>query len=331
MTQLNKAALILMLLEPELAGEILKRVGRSEAQRLLRAVAAISRVESEEINTVAREFLESLRSQSGQRPLRGGGEHARHIMRHAAGIVTEDDAFWSTMGSGSLCAEIQKELSELSARQLADWAARELPQTTAVMLSLAPPELGAQILRELPAPLRSDVVLSLSETQSVADEALEELLSELRGLNHTSGQQITQIGGVEKLQSLLADLDPQAREQLLENLQTRNPELVEMLRESLLTFEKIAQLQTKDLALVLSGASNSLLAKALYKDPDALQETFMAALSSTRRQDLRDELASLSQLRREDKKNARKWFVEKAKELRESGRILFPWEDEMVS
>lgn len=97
-------------------------------------------------------------------------------------------------------------------------------------------------------------------------------------------------GGVVEAAQLLAGLDNQGRERVLELIEKQNPEMAKTLRDNLITFEDLKYLTPKMLQELLREISLDDLGLALRTSSQELKDFIFNNVSSSLKQDISDNL-----------------------------------------
>jgi flagellar motor switch protein FliG len=232
-------------------------------------------------------------------------------------------------------------------RLLVPFLQRESASVAALALALAPRDISVQLLRQLGTESGARILHALAQTETATPAALDALREALEELREESLSHI-RLGrglvGSERVAELLSGLDVGTRNAILAKLENGDrPEgthagaarsLATAVRKKLVTSLQLATLATKDLALVLAQLSDKEIALALLLEPDSVKEKILCGLSSKRRAEVCEELELLGKrrgsIRKLDVEAAAEKLVAAAQELRDTGRIVFPWEEALV-
>lgn len=334
-TKAHAGAIILALLEPEMASDLLRRMNPDDARRVLYGLRHVQSIEDAEIDQACDAFLAAASvSESNGDASRVRANHNRLIKYlETAGVNPQGhDPFWSDLRGADIGAQIRRVAVGIAPQSLGHWAARNADGPVATLLALLEPESGAGLLAALPADRAVQLLLHLINQHPVDEDSLFILLEDLRELR---GRELSlshrQQFGEPRALELLRALDPTARDRILDDLGDRDLPLAGRLNRGLLRFEQLAQLSRTDLALVLGGLHDRQFAIALKGQLEEIKKVFLSAVSSGRRELIEGELDTLGPVRLSDQQKIHLAVTERARQLRESGRISFPWEDQMVS
>lgn len=334
-TKANAGAIILALLDPETTKELLRRMSPDDVRRLLSGLQQMQCIDDADIDQACTAFLAAA---TASEPHHGASQVRANQNRlvewlEAAGVKQQpQDPFWSDLRGADLCAQIRRVVAGIAPQTLAQWAAQNADGPVATLLGLLESASGAAVLTAVPIERAVRLLLHMTAQQHVDDESLVILLEDLRELQlRESHLGRSHPFGESRALELLRALDPPARDRVLAGLGDRDAPLAERLNSGLLKFEQLAQLSRADLSLVLSGFHERLLATALKGQPAEIRASFLAAVSARRRETIEGEQATLGPVRVSDQQDVHRSLTDRARMLRESGRISFPWDDQMVS
>lgn len=322
----QKVATLFLFLGPQLTSELIKLMPPDAARRVLTALSGTAQVGEDDVQKVISEFLPLLKNASKT----SFDQNAAHkILEAARGAV--GNASWFPQDEHEAVVEaIQDELSAIADESLSAWLANERPPTIALALSLMAPQSGSAMLKKLPSGMHVDVciqIANLKQAETAALDALLEVLKELRKKTSASGKSIS---GKKVLSAMLQSAGADLRSQLLSKLEDSSPELAAMLKKDMMTIERLATLSVSDLGRLCALVSDKELSYICKNESDETAQKLQAALSSNRKKTIQDEIACVQAIKKTDLEIMREKFIAAANKLHQDGKIIFPWEDEMV-
>lgn len=233
---LKKIAILFLALGPNISARVLKHFSESEIERITLEVANTSRVKREKLEAVLDEYF--LLHEAQQYLLSGGIDYAREILERTLGPQK--------------AAELMKKLKEASKvkpftfvrdadiKQLAGMIAQEHPQTIAYILSYLDSGQAAMIISELPADTRSDIARRIAIMERTSPEILKGVENVMRErLSSMFHQDFTAAGGIPTVVEILNHVDRSTEKLILEDLEKKNAELVERIRQQMFIFLQI--------------------------------------------------------------------------------------------
>ncbi|UNC91744.1 flagellar motor switch protein FliG [Candidatus Contubernalis alkalaceticus] len=264
---IEKVAVLLMSLGPDLSSKILKGFTETEIERITMEIANTTSVSADTISLVVDEF--SLLSEARQYMLDGGITYAREILEKTLG----------TQKANIIIKKLQENsqikpfdfVRKADPRQLANIIGSEHPQTIALIMSYLNSEQAAVVLSVLPSDMQPDIARRIAVMERTSPEILKEVENVLETrLSALVGQDYTLAGGIPSLVDILNQVDRSTEKLILEELEMQNAELVDEIRKRMFVFEDIVglddssiqrvirEVDTKDLALALKGVNEDV-------------------------------------------------------------------------
>ncbi len=334
LTGRRKAALLLSLLPPDEAALVLRHLDEPEVEQLLSEMARLGIPSDETIGQVLQEGLEHLEKQT---PLvTGGVSKVRSLLIQAFG-AQQGAALWSRLeallkepSAERQDVELLTKLSAIPPQHLVELVRNENPQAIALLLGLLPPSHGAAILNELSPELRAEVALRLLITEPPPEEVLETLRCSLQDAIAPAIGRTVRFNGLQVLVQILSNLPREVMQEILSNLEQRNPELKERVQQTMFTFEDLVKLDDRSLQRVLREVDMRELALALKGASDELKEKILRNMSKRAAQILREEMDYTGPVRLRDVTAAQRRIVDIVRKLEEVGEITVPKSGEEV-
>ena len=155
---LEKSAILLLAMGDKFTSEAFKRMERSEITQISKVIMELDAVPKETIEMVLREFHYAL--VSGQDILTGGEDAVKRL------LMKNLDGDTAKYIIDELNLEVTsapfRELGNVSPRILSQILRNEHPQTLALILGHMPSEQAAVLLTNLPAGVRTEVLMRLA-------------------------------------------------------------------------------------------------------------------------------------------------------------------------
>ncbi|MEO0763414.1 MAG: hypothetical protein AAFZ09_16685, partial [Pseudomonadota bacterium] len=165
----QKAAIVIGALGPEAAGPLLGAMDEGNLRSFTAAMARLQRVDHEIVRHVIAEFLDAIRQQDTI--VRGGLGKAREVLEPyvAEGLLNRllDDV------DSPSASNVWKKLGKVSEEALAEFLAREHPQTAAVILSKLSSEHAGKVLNRLEPDRAREVVQGITRAQTLDTAVIE--------------------------------------------------------------------------------------------------------------------------------------------------------------
>src|SRR6056297_3272013 len=167
---MERAAILLMSLGEEGASEVLKHVAPREVQRIGTTMASLPSVTRDQALQVLDSFVTAVEEKTSFGI--GTDDYVRTVLNRALG----DNA--SSMIDRILLGRKSKGLEALKwmdPRSVAELVRQEHPQIIAIVLAYLESDQAADVLGQLPEPIRADVIMRIATIDGIPPAAFEEL------------------------------------------------------------------------------------------------------------------------------------------------------------
>ncbi len=315
----RKAAILALALGSDAASKVLKYFNDSEIERVSMEIANTTMVETNEMESTLEEFLALC-------------EARRFIID--GGIDSAKDVLEKTLGPQK-ASEIMKRLRETSKvkpfmflrnvdpSQMVNMLNQEHPQTIALILSYLDPEQSSLVLSSLPEQVQSDIARRIALMERTSPDILRGVERVLRErMSSMFMQDFTATGGIPSVVDILNRVDRGTEKLILEELEKEDAELAEEIRNQMFIFEDVItlddasiqrvarELETRDLALALKGASEEVAAR------------MMKNISKRAAEMLKEDMEFMGPVRLREVEEAQQKIVALIRRLDEAGEII---------
>ncbi len=321
---LRKAAILLTCLDTDLAVEICSQLDAETVRVLATEIARLSAITQEERDEVIREFVASME----RFEMVDGQAKARELLKNVLG--RDDDIFALEEAEG---LQQLDRLRDLDPPVLWRYLQDELPQTITVLLAYLQPQKAAAVLALMPEELRTQIIVRMGRTGTLAPGAMEALAEGVRELTHTvlSREVTAETTTPQFIADIISNMDVQSQKAALEALRQHSPGFAQMVEELVFTFEDVLRLDDRSLQIVLRNLDSRTIALALKNVPDDAKERILSNMSSRAREAILQEMELMGQVRVRDVEAAQREFAQVARELAEKGEItLTAGEEEYI-
>lgn len=259
LSPIEKAAILLTAIGPELGGGFLKGLSETDLMRFAQALSGLGRVQQEELDEVIVEFLEAL---TAGPEVAGDAEAARKLL---SAVLDEDEiARLFDAGRGSQ-RSVWERLNEAPVAALSTFLAAEHPQTAAVILSEMRPEAAANALERLDRNFAQMVVLRLSRVPSLdmpISQAIQAAID--RDFLSVLQRNMSKRRPAELIASLMNNISSEARDGFLGYLEGQDAVLAADVQRTMFTFEDIPlRVNPRELSTVLREVAEDVLMPAM--------------------------------------------------------------------
>jgi flagellar motor switch protein FliG len=315
----QKTAILILALGDAFASEVFKKLERAEITAVSRAMAKLDTVTKEQAEDVLKEFNQAMTI--GKEMLYGGPEQVRKMISSnldsdtARYILDELD-----FDSGPVPF---KELGNVSPKILAQILRNEHPQTLALILGHLPPENAGNLLQNMSAGVRAEVLVRLAKLEAVAEEMLVEVDRVLQSqLIAIGGKEGRKVGGVSSVAEILNAIDRATEEEIMADIEEESAQLAEEIKQLMFVFEDIIKIDDRGIREVLKEISNEDLTMSLKTAPEELREKFFKNLSERAGNMIREDLEIMGPVKLSEVEAAQQNIVKQVRRLEAEGRIV---------
>lgn len=327
---IEKVAVFLISLGPEVSSQILKRFSESEIERITMEIANTTSVSRERVENVLNEFL--LLSEAQQYMVDGGMSYAKEILERTLGTQKASVIIKKLQAISQI--KPFNFVRDVDPKQLTNIIGQEHPQTIALILSYLQPEQSAAVLSGLDLNVQPDIARRMALMERTSPEVLKDVEKVLENrLSSIMFQDFTAAGGIPSLVNILNKVDRGTEKHILEELEKYDEQLVDEIRKRMFVFEDIVtlvdsaiqrvlrEIDTKDLALALKGV-----------DPDVSARILMN-VSKRAAEMIREDIEYMGPVRLRDVEEAQQRIVAVIRQLDETGEITLVrgGEDAMIA
>lgn len=303
------------------AKTLLKSMSENEAIRLMVEVARLPALTPDDVHSVTTDFTSAASAFLGVR--QGGIAVAQRWLQERLGAARAAEIM-ADLASAAPDDPLSF-LNKIEPAQIAGFLAEEHPQTIAVVLANIHHEHAARVLDHLEKGLASDVVCRMATTTPVASPLIrrvaDTLEQRLANVLRSGGSVGVVASGVSAAAAVLNNVDPAIEREILQRIETDDPELAEVIRGEMFVFDDVARLDDMTLQAVLRAVVLKDLALSLKTATPDVVDRFMGNMSERAADDLREELQSLGPQRLSAIEAAQTAVVKAVRELADNGTI----------
>ncbi|HIP93001.1 MAG TPA: flagellar motor switch protein FliG [Desulfurobacteriaceae bacterium] len=319
---LEKAAVVILSLPPNVAAKVLKQLKDYEIEKLTKVMLTVGDLTKDEVNQILEDALEEAKKIA---PLKAAPQYIKQILSQ----ILPPEKLEELMKI-SLRAEEKKifeELEKMDSKLLANLLKHEHPQIIAIILSQLSPQKAAEILQYMPkrvgvTDVRKEVIKRLSRLEKLSLNTLkmvaETLEEEISGLG--AGQE-EMIKGLDLAAEIINNLPKEIEQEILEDIRKENPSLAEAIEDRMFKFEDIVKLDQRAIMEILKNVDKNDLLLACKGAPKEIIDKFLSAMSKRAAQMFLEDLEALGPVKRKDVEKARRKIIQVIKKLAEEGKI----------
>jgi len=308
----------------EVGARVLGGLDRGEAVAVGRAIAELRAVAHQ--TAMAALAMVQTRIESGAYFERGGAAYAQALLGAvgmpgwAERVIAEEPHARSDdemAGSASGFYLLEK----IGPDQLAPFISHEHPQTIALILSQLDASQASGILARLPEHPRADVAYRITCMNVVSAKVLrrveEYLETSLCGILSVN----LGVGGPKVVADVLNLCGSSMEKNILGQIDARDPELGESVRNLILVFDDIRKLTDREIQVLLREVDQKDLVVALKGASDELKDKFLNNMSEKVRNFITEEMGFMGPMRLSEVEEVQLRIVKQVRHLEEEGKV----------
>jgi flagellar motor switch protein FliG len=314
----QKAAILMLSFGEEISAEIFKNMTEFEIKRIGTAMSRLGRLDQEIVDEIMLDFYEIL--QQNKKFFYGGNDFTKKVIGSAfKGGEADDIIEQLSLGSNANLDSLEL----IDPRTLANFIRNEHPQTMALILAHLDPKKCGESLKLLPDGLHTEILIRMANLDAVQPEIIDEIDDVLRQEVQAMGSISTQkIGGVEPIAEMLNLMDKATEEQILDNLEERDPDLAEEIRQLMFVFDDLVKIDDRGIQEIIKNVNNDKWKIALRTAAEAVKELVFKNMSERAAQMLREDMEAMSAVKLSDIENIQMEIIGITRKLESEGKIM---------
>lgn len=319
----ERAALLLMALGEQEAAEVLKYMEPKEVDILGTTMSNMTDVTQDKIKHVLSQFIENVGNESSLSI--GSNDYLKTILNKALGQDKARNVMSRIASENSGRHDNSLEnLHWMAPRDIAHLIGDEHPQIIAIVMVHLEEDQAGEVLKLLPAEIRTAVVMRIASMDGVHPSALAELndILQKRLREDKVETKLPGIGGVKTAASILNALDASENDVVVKEMDDIDADLSAKIQDNMFIFENLLDLDDRGAQTLLREVSSDELVVALKGATTAMQEKIFKNMSKRAGEMLRDDLDAKGPMRLTDVEAAQKSIIEVARRLEQDGKIM---------
>ena len=313
----RRVAKFLLLIGEDEAAKILPHLNEKQIERIIPEIASIRTVNKDEANVILAEFNELLL----QTKTSGGIETAREMLEKAYGKDKADK-----MLSNAVQFDGEKPfeyLRDFDNQRLYLLLKDENVGVQSMVLSFLAPEKAAQVINQMTAEEKREVVMRLAKMEPVSPDIIRRVS---QALHEKSENQVVEraetIDGRNALAQILKKMDFDTESEILGELSANDPDLGEDLKQRLFTYEDVVNADDKFVQIELRNLSDQEIAYLIAGKNEEFCEKILSNISAGRRSEVRSQSEILKPMRKSDVERITTQFVARLRNEFEEGNLI---------
>lgn len=319
LTGAEKAAVLLMNLGEDLAGEVMMFMTPTEMQIVGSNLVKREKVSLQVGREVISEFMEAM----------GDGDMAVEGLDYARSLLTkalgeEKAAHILDRITLDVKGEGIESIRLMDPAVVADIISGEHPQIIALIMVHLNPEKAAEILDHLgDERLKGEVMLRVATLSRIPEDAvkdLEDVITEQMMSARTS--QGSMVEGVKLAAEIINQLDSSMETGVMEVIEKSSPDLATQIQEKMFVFTDLLEVDDRGIQQIIKEITTDVLTIALKGAEEELRDKFLKNMSERAAEMLVDDMEAKGPVRLSDVEKAQQEIIKVAKRLEQEGTII---------
>ena len=316
---LNDAAILLISLGEEAAGEVFKHLSPKEVQKLGETIARMRAISRDKVDAIVSRFSDDAAAQSLL--VSDTGNYVRSVLKRALGDDKATLLIDRILQGGDVSGiESLKWMDPLSVAEL---LRNEHPQIVAAILVHLDAEQASAILMQLTDRQRSEIMLRVATLEGIQPTALKDL-NEVLYKVLAGGDKIrkSSLGGVKTAAEIINLLGSGMDAAVLESIRSYDPDLAQKIMDKMFVFEDIGKLDDRSIQMVLREVASETLIVALKAASNEMRDKILANMSSRAAEALREDLEARGPMRLSEVEAQQREIIKTVRRLAEEGQVV---------
>jgi flagellar motor switch protein FliG len=324
-SDLDRAAILLLSMGEENAACIIKKLGRNEVRALSERMAKIANVTQDDVATILTDFFDQYRTESG---VSGASRvYLERALDKAVGRKLARGMLDDIYG-GALADDVRR-LEWVPAELLVRFMEQEHIQMQALILAFLPAEQASTILSLFPAQKHDDILFRIANMREVSEHVIEDLRYTLERCIEYVGEQVgARINGVQQVADIMNRYSGNKSE-VMDLLKMHDIAMAGAIEDKMYDFYSLSRQSEDVLNQLLTDIPDELWVTALKGADVALTESILAVLPKRLAQVYRQQIETMKPQPVRKVEAARAEIMTIVKQMMAAGRLeyrLYPEE-----
>lgn len=319
LTGKQKAAVLLMTLDVDVASKVFKEMDMKEVEQIAVEITSLRDLPATVVEDVIEEFYQLMTAQSFM--VEGGLEYAQVLLEKSYGLekakeIIEKIRVLTTVRGFNI-------LKKADPQQLASFLSKEHPQTIALILSHLPPDQSAEVLQEFSDKLRAETVTRIAKIGKVSPQLVSQIEHVVDQIaESTLSQNLSQQGGAQLVASILNKSNNAIAKTMLENIEEKDYQLALEIKRLMFLFEDIVLIDDKGIQRILRDVDKRDLALSLKVSDEKIRAKIFKNMSERAAAVVKEELEFMGPVKLKEVEGAQMRIVDIIKQLEEEEEIV---------
>jgi flagellar motor switch protein FliG len=328
LSQMDKAAAVLLAMGKPIAGKLLKFFTQSELQGIIASAQTLRSIPPQELEVLVNEFEDLFTEGAG---LMDNAKAIEAILEEGLTPDEVDGLLGRRTAFQSYETNIWDRLQDSDPVFVSQHLAKEHPQTIAYILSMMPSTFGAKVLLQLPEAGRGDIINRTVNMKNVAPKAAAIIETRVMELLREMDAERNSVGSV-KIAEVMNEMEKSDVDTLLASLESISTASVKKVRPKIFLFDDILLMPQRSRVALFNDIAGDIITMALRGSTSELRESVLASIGARQRRMIESDLASGDAgINPRDIAVARRSVTQEAIRLSASGQIELKEKDAVAA
>lgn len=315
---IQKAAIALSILDPDVASEILKTFDENQIVAVSAEITRMENVDNEIVDAVLDELRQEMKLCGGL--VEHDKNAFRKVLEKAIGADKSDDII-ANVEQGVMLPTPFSNLKDVSDDEYMRLLIGEHPQTIALILSYTEPERASRLLSRFPLEAQSDIIMRIATLEPPPISLITKVNEVVMAKIKTEGRRRkTPAKKRHKFASeIIGGLEGGVDKDVIEQISRRNPELAEEIKKLMFTFDDMIYVNDEAFRKILTEVDINVIALALKTANAEVETKFFKNMSKRIGETVREERELLGPRLLSEVQSAQLQIVEAVKRLEAKG------------
>lgn len=317
-TGVERAAILLLTLGEQEAAQVLKHMGAREVQKVGAAMTRLTGVSRDEVQGVLSDFSTLVETQTSVGV--GVDDFLRKVLVDALGQEKAASVI-ERINLGPTSKGLEA-LKWMDSRAVAELIRHEHPQIISIILAYLDSDQAAEIITELPAGLRADVLMRIATLDGVQPSALSELDDIMeKTFAGKSTATTSMLGGAKAAADIVNLLETSVEAPVMEQIARADEALSQKIQDLVFVFDNLIEIDDRGMQELLRNVQSDRLLLALKGADEDLKAKVFKNMSQRAAEMLKDDLEAKGPVKLSEVESAQREILQAARKLAEAGTI----------
>ncbi len=295
-------------------------MSEEDIEELTYEVAKLGKTTNAQVETTLDEFYKLCLTHKMMTD--GGLDYARNVLEKAFGESTARNLLEKV--SKTLQSKPFNFFTKGDPKSLLSLLQNERPQVIALIMAYMDPQQSAQVLEQLQEEKRIQTVECMARMDRVSPEAISIVEEEMKRKFATiiTSEDNMSLGGVDYVADMMNNIDRSSEKKIFEELDKRNPELSQSIREKMFVFENILDMDDRSVQRFVRDCDTKDVVYALKTASEEMKAIFFKNMSKRMADTVRGDLEITTNVRLKDVEEAQQRIVNIIRNLEEHGEVI---------